>query len=146
MAVPAVTALQKAYVKKVIDTLNDLDNVIYEIANESIAESQDWQYELIDFIKGYEATKPKQHPVLMSMSWPNQRNSVLFASSADAVAPGKMEGEDYESDPPAAQGQRVVIADFDHINYETRDPKVVWKNFLRGNNPVIYDFYLVPFD
>ncbi|MCC7336136.1 MAG: hypothetical protein IT422_13635 [Pirellulaceae bacterium] len=146
LAVPAVTALQKAYVKKVIDTLNDLDNVIYEIANESIAESQDWQYELIDFIKGYEATKPKQHPVLMSMSWPNQRNSVLFASSADAVAPGKMEGEDYESDPPAAQGQRVVIADFDHINYETRDPKVVWKNFLRGNNPVIYDFYLVPFD
>lgn len=146
LTVPAVTTLQKAYVKKVIDTVNDLDNVLYEIANESIPESQDWQYEMIGFIKSYEATKPKQHPVLMSMSWPNQRNAVLFASHADAVAPGKMEGEDYENDPPVAKGQKAVIADFDHINYKTRDPKVVWKNFLRGNNPITYDFHLVPFN
>ena len=27
-------AFQKAYVKKVIETLNDLDNVLYEIINE----------------------------------------------------------------------------------------------------------------
>ena len=31
----AITALQEAYVRKVVDTVNDLDNVLYEISNES---------------------------------------------------------------------------------------------------------------
>ncbi|MBM4048611.1 MAG: hypothetical protein FJ279_26205, partial [Planctomycetes bacterium] len=146
LAVPAVTRLQKAYVRKVGDTVNDLDNVLYEIANESVPQSQDWQNEMINTIKSYEATKPKQHPVLTSHSWPGQSNAALFASPADAVAPGKKTDEDYENSPPTATGKKVVIADFDHINPWTRDPKVVWKNFLRGNNPIIYDTYLVPFD
>ena len=30
-----ITAIQEAYAKKVIDTVNDLDNVLYEISNES---------------------------------------------------------------------------------------------------------------
>ena len=34
LADPAVTALQEAYIRKIIDTVNDLDNVLYEIANE----------------------------------------------------------------------------------------------------------------
>ncbi len=146
LAVPEVTAIQKAYVKTVIDTVNDLDNVLYEIANESRPESKDWQFEMIKTIKSYEATKPRRHPVLMSISWPNQSNAVLFDSPADAVAPARTADEDYESDPPAATGKKVVIADFDHINYKTKDPRVVWKNFLRGNNPILYDFHLVPFD
>ncbi len=66
LANPAVTALQEAYVKKVIDTVNDLDNVLYEIANEAPDESIAWQYHLIDYIKAYEAGKPKQHPVGMT--------------------------------------------------------------------------------
>ena len=35
LSIPAVTALQDAYVRAVIDAVNDLDNVIYEISNES---------------------------------------------------------------------------------------------------------------
>jgi len=35
LTVPAVTAIQEAYIKKVIETVNDLDNVLYEIANET---------------------------------------------------------------------------------------------------------------
>ena len=35
LAVPAITARQEAYVRKVIDTVGDLDNVLYEISNES---------------------------------------------------------------------------------------------------------------
>src|SRR4030095_2410155 len=31
LSVPAITALQEAYVRKVVDTVNDLDNVLYEI-------------------------------------------------------------------------------------------------------------------
>lgn len=146
LAVPAVTALQKAYVRKVVDTVNDLDNVLYEIANESLPQSQDWQNELINTIKSYQATKPKQHPVLTSHSWPDQDNAVLFASPADAVAPGKKTDEDYLNDPPSATGKKIVIADFDHISPFTRDPRTVWKNFLRGNHPLIFDTHLVPFD
>lgn len=50
-----VLKLQKDYVKNVIDTVNDLDSVFYEIANELYAPQ--WQYEMIEFIKNYEKTK-----------------------------------------------------------------------------------------
>ena len=43
MQVSAVTALQEAYIRKVIDTVNDLDNVLYEISNESHSDSSAWQ-------------------------------------------------------------------------------------------------------
>ena len=36
LVVPEVTRIQEAYVRKVIDTVNDLDNVLLEISNESI--------------------------------------------------------------------------------------------------------------
>ena len=36
---PGVTRLQEAYVRKVIDTVNDLDNVLYEISNENQPEA-----------------------------------------------------------------------------------------------------------
>ncbi len=62
LQVPAITALQEVYVRKVIDTLNDLDNVLYEISNENHANSEGWQYYMITFIKSYEAGKSKQHP------------------------------------------------------------------------------------
>ena len=63
---PKVTALQEAYVRKVIDTVNDLDNVFYEIANESDFATTEWQYHMIRFIKSYESAKPRQHPVGMT--------------------------------------------------------------------------------
>jgi hypothetical protein len=70
LQIAAVTALQEAYVQKVIDTVNDLDNVLYEVSNESSANATAWQYHMIDLIKSYEATKPKQHPVGMTAEWP----------------------------------------------------------------------------
>jgi hypothetical protein len=60
-----VQQLRRDYVRKVIDTLNDLDNVIYEVANELHA--YEWQVEMVRFIKEYEAAKPKQHLVLLSV-------------------------------------------------------------------------------
>ncbi|NIQ98881.1 MAG: DUF4038 domain-containing protein, partial [Gemmatimonadales bacterium] len=66
LAIPAVTRLQEAYVRKVIDTVNDLDNVLYEIGNEIGPYSTQWQYHLISYIKGYEASKSRQHPVGMT--------------------------------------------------------------------------------
>src|SRR5262249_43772366 len=42
LSIPAVTAIQEAYIRKVIDTVNDLDNVLYEICNESGLYSTEW--------------------------------------------------------------------------------------------------------
>jgi hypothetical protein len=62
LQLPAVTKLQETYVRKVLDTVHDLDNVLYEISNESGPTSAKWQCHLIRHIKDYEAAKPKHHP------------------------------------------------------------------------------------
>ena len=38
--------------RKVVDTVNDLDNVLYEISNESPGNSQDRQYHMIKLDQG----------------------------------------------------------------------------------------------
>jgi hypothetical protein len=48
LTVPAITSLQEAYVRKVVNTLNDLDNVLYEINGDAPASSRDWQYHMIN--------------------------------------------------------------------------------------------------
>ena len=90
LQIPAVTAVQEAYVRKVVDTVNDLDNVLYEIVNESGAYSTDWQYHLVRLIHDCEKGKPQQHPVGMTFQWAGRRrgkNQTLFDSPADWVSP-----------------------------------------------------------
>ena len=84
LIVPAITSLQEAYVRKVVDTLNDLDNVLYEISGDAPASSRDWQYHMINYLKRYQATKPKQHPVGMSYLYLGSTNDLL-ASPADWI-------------------------------------------------------------
>ena len=137
LQVPAITAFQEAYVKKVIDTVNDLDNVLYEISNESPAGSKAWEYQFIDFIHSYEATKPKQHPVVMTVLWPAGSNGTLFASPAEAISPN--DDDDYTGEgggPPAANGRRVIITDTDHLFRDGGNAAWVWKSFTRGLNPI----------
>jgi hypothetical protein len=136
---PAITALQEAYVRKVIDTVDDLDNVLYEISNESPSNSQDWQYHMINYIKGYEASKPKQHPVGMTVEYPGGDNSELFASPADWISPNEVGG--YKDDPPAADGSKVIIADTDHLWGIGGDRQWMWKSFTRGINILFMDCY-----
>lgn len=135
----AITALQEAYVRKVIDTVNDLDNVLYEISNESHANSQDWQYHMINYIKSYEANKPKQHPVGMTVEFPGGDNAELFASPADWISPNGDGG--YIDTPPTADGSKVIIADSDHICPGCVSQGWVWKSFTRGINPIYMDAY-----
>lgn len=146
---PDVTALQEAYVRKVIDTLNDMDNVLWEITNESRGQSTEWQYHMINFIQEYETTKPKQHPVGMTAQWPGGDNEDLFASRAEWISPFHEGG--WRTDPPAAEGRKVIIADTDHFGYDfmleggSRAQRAwVWKSFTRGLNPVFMDPYLIP--
>ena len=137
LANPAVTRLQEAYVRKVVDTLNDLDNVLWEISNESHTGSIEWHYHLIRFIHDYEAGQPRQHPVGMTSSPIN--NPELFASEADWISP---QGKEYLDNPPDAEGRKVIIVDNDHIRPWDSDPSWVWKNLMRGNHFILMDHYM----
>ncbi|MBA7601719.1 hypothetical protein ES703_08799 [subsurface metagenome] len=146
LADPAVTALQEAYVRKVIDTVNDFDNVLYEISNENHPPSTEWQYHMIRYIKSYSAGrltvekgKQKQHPVGMTFQYRGGKNETLFKSPADWISPNREGG--YRDNPPAADGRKVVLNDTDHLWGIGGNQAWVWKSFLRGHNPIFMDPY-----
>jgi hypothetical protein len=147
LRVPVATRYQEAYVRKVMDTLNDLDNVLYEIANESGAYSIDWQEHFIRFVHDYEKGKPKQHPVGMTFPYsrdPKQRgnNSNLFRSSADWISPNPDADQfNYRANPPSTDGGKVILTDTDHLWGIGGDVAWVWKSFLCGLNPIFMDPY-----
>jgi len=140
-----VLELQLAYVRQVIDTVNDLDNVLYEICNEALPESTDWQYYLIRYVKHYEKGKPKQHPVGMTFQYRGGTNRTLYDSPADWISPNPGEpGEDYRENPPASRTTKVVVNDTDHLWGHTGGDSVwVWKSFTRGLN-VLFMEELLP--
>jgi len=135
----AVTAIQEAYVRKVIDTVNGFDNVLYEISNENHPPSTQWQYHIIRFIKKYEKKKPQQYPVGMTFQYKGGKNADLFKSPADWVSPNNQGG--YRDNPPAADGRKVVINDTDHLWGIGGNQAWVWKSFTRGHNPIFMDPY-----
>ncbi len=136
---PQITEIQRAYVRRVIDTVNGLDNVLYEISNENHPLSASWQYDLIRFIHGYEKTKAKQHPVGMTFQYRGGSNKVLFDSPADWISPNQDGG--YRDNPPPADGSKVILTDTDHLWGIGGAWQWVWKSFLRGLNPIFMDPY-----
>lgn len=140
---PEVTAFEDAYVRKVIDTVDDLDNVLYEIANEAGPYSTRWQYHLIRLVKEYEARKPKQHPVGMTAQYPGGSDGILLASEADWISPRA-------AVPAEVRGTKVIINDSDHsfgyrLMLEGGSAAQIawaWENFTRGNNLAFMDPYL----
>ena len=48
---PRILAAQERYVRRVVDTVNRFDNVLYEIANESGTFSTAWQYHMIRVVQ-----------------------------------------------------------------------------------------------
>lgn len=142
-----IDKIEKAYVRKVIDTVNDFDNILYEISNESGPYSTDWQYAMIEFIKSYESGKPKQHPVGMSFQYWGGSNSTLFNSPADWISPNsdsRTGAYSYRDNPPPEDGRKVVLSDTDHLWGNGGDRPWVWKSFLRGLNPLYMDPYEDP--
>jgi hypothetical protein len=129
LRIPAVTRLQEAYARKMVDTVNDLDNVLYEISNES-EYGADWHNHLAKVIHEYEANKPRRHPVGITGGGPT--NAELFAGPAEWISPTEW------TDPPASDGRKVVIIDTDHIGHVSRT--WIWRSFLRGHNPILMDW------
>ncbi|HEV8343914.1 MAG TPA: DUF6298 domain-containing protein [Candidatus Binatia bacterium] len=137
----AALATQERYVRQVVDTVNDFDNILYEISNEADRHSLPWQEYFVDYIKRYQRTKPKQHPVGIS-ALTGGTNEQLLAGPWDWVSPGSWnEPGDYESNPPIADSRKVIISNTDHYAPEKDVSRQwPWKSFTRG----LHTMLLIP--
>jgi hypothetical protein len=130
-----ILAYQVAYVKKMVDELNDRDNVLWEICNEANYNSQDWQYAIIDTIRNYELRKPKQHPVVMSTEYPGGNNGETLSPSRRNHGSANM--TDYSA-VVKNDTAKVILTDSDHIYGECLDGPWVYKSFCNGVGGIAY--------
>ena len=133
---PSATAIQEAYIRKVVDTVNDLDNVLYEVINEG--GEKEWDWWVVNLVHDYEKAKPKQHPVGITGHGAENLASML-ASPADWISPGRADG--YAEEPPAWDGKKVSLLDTDHVWGVGGNHTWVWKSFVRGHNTLFMDPY-----
>jgi hypothetical protein len=134
---PRILAIQERYVRRVVDAVNQFDNVLYEVANESGAFSTAWQYHMIRVVQAHQARKGKRHPVGMTYQNPHGTNGTLFSSPAAWVSPAG--GHPFLRDPPVATGRRVSLSDTDHHCGVCGDSHFPWTQFTRGHNPIFMD-------
>jgi hypothetical protein len=131
-----ILALQEEYVRKVADTVNDLDNVLYEICNESHGGSTAWQYHMIRLVNQHQSGKPKRHPVGMTFQYKGGTNQVLFDSPADWISPNPGDArQSYRDEPCSTCTSKIVVNDTDHLWGHTGGDNIwVWRSFTRGLN------------
>ena len=139
LAKKRVTKVQEAYLRWLVTGLNEFDNLLYEVSNETHTSSTEWQYHVIRTVKTIEATLPKQHPVGMTFQASKGKNQALFDSPADWISPNPEGG--FRDDPPDVKGAKVVLSDTDHLWGIGGDAVWVWKTFTRGLNPIFMDTY-----
>jgi hypothetical protein len=163
----AITNFQDAYVKKVVDTLNDLPNVIWEIAEEQPGASMTWWApHMMGLVKAYEGggvfegttytAKPFQHPVgIGSLNYFDQNDTTLYASIATWVAP-TLAASSFPSNVPVNNKGKVAINDSDHSlgykGFTNSDGSIqdqnlrgyIWENITQGAEGVIFmDPYVI---
>jgi len=144
LTIPEVTKYQEAYIRKVIDTVQDLENVLFEIGNEHYEDSWPWQYHLVQFIHACEANNPLQHPVGITSGGGEPdaiTNLQLWQSPADWIAPRDEKGMSYKYNPVAADGSKVILTDTDHLWGLGGTTGWVWQSLTRGLNPILMDPY-----
>ncbi len=143
----AITAFQDAYVDKVIDTLNDLPNVLWIVSEEAPIGSLWWNKHMISHIRAYESRKPHQHPIGLA-ALIGSPDAILYNSMADWVAPaGRISPA--ESCGTGKPRCKVNVNDSDHSYWEIwrdtpqQNRNYAWENFMTGNQVLFMDPYLV---
>ncbi len=143
----ALTAIQDAYVKKVIDTLNDLPNVLWIVSEEAPANSSWWNNHLIALARSYEGGKPLHHPIGYA-STVDFSDATLLDSDADWIAPAA------RISPTSSRGRghpafKVNINDSDHSYWgiwndsPQTNRNYFWINFTNGNQTLFMDPYVL---
>jgi hypothetical protein len=138
---------ERQYVHKVIDTVHDLPNAMYEVSNESPAASTAWQERIIAEIGKYEKDAyGSHHPIGFTVQYPDGKDSTLLSSGADWISPVMN-----VTTPLEANGRKVIINDTDHsygyVRMKMDGPaKAIawaWENFVNGSGIAFMDPYLV---
>jgi len=136
-------------VQKVIDTLNDQPNVLWEPSEEAPDNSTWWQGHMIGLIRSYEGGKPLQHPIgYASLNVSGTSDSNLYNSNADWVAPMA------RVSPTSSCGSgtpqcKVNINDSDHSYFgiwndsAQTNRNYVWENFTSGDQVLFMDPYVI---
>ncbi len=143
----SITAFQDAYVKKTIDTLCDLPNVLWIVSEEAPIKSTWWNKHLISLVKDYEKGKRFQHPVGYG-TLEKQDDSILYNSDADWVAPWAWVSPT-ESCGTGVPACKVNINDSDHSYFgmwndtPRKNRNYAWENVMNGNHVLFMDPYLV---
>jgi hypothetical protein len=135
-------------VRKVIDTLNDLPNVLWIVSQEAPVDSKWWNGHLISLVRSYEAGKPLQHPIGYGALDGQRDDETIINSDADWVALSSRISPTTTcgSGRPACE---VNINDSDHSNFGIWNdlPQVnrnyFWINFTNGNQMLFMDPYVV---
>jgi hypothetical protein len=140
----AVMAAEKAYVAKIIDTVGDLPNVLFEVSNESVNDGStfQWQDNIAQFVKAYEAQKGyAPHPIGITAPYPGgdpnvNATTLIPDPNSDWTSPYGWYS--YQSSPPDAPGNKPLIVDTDHIGGGL-GADWVWQMFTRGYNVAYMD-------
>jgi hypothetical protein len=145
LAIKPIVELQNDYVRKVVDTVNEFDHVLFEISNEGHPSSAEWQNFWIGFIRDYERSKSKQHPIGLTAFYADERENkrLLSDTQADWISP--LTSAKGVANIPAADGRKVSFIDSDHwfvkelYGDETFGRSWVWKAFCRGHNTILME-------
>jgi len=143
----AITNFQDAYVRKTVDTLNDLPNVLWIVSEEAPIASTWWNDHLISLIRAYEKGKRYQHPIGYG-TLAESHDEILYNSDADWVAPWARVSPT-RSCGTGSPACKVNINDSDHSYFGMwndslqKNRNYAWENFLTGNQVAFMDPYLV---
>lgn len=138
---PQLLEQQKSWIRKVIETVNDLDHVLFEVCNEVplMPDAFVWMDHIANYVHEVERSMPKQHPVGITGEGGDQDIAYLMACPADWISPGNGDVMEYRYNPPAADGAKVMVVDTDHMWGHGCDVAWVWKSFTRGMNVLFMD-------
>jgi hypothetical protein len=143
----AITSIQDALVNKIIDTLNDLPNILWLVSEEAPASATWWNDHLIAHVRAYEAAKPLQHPIGYAVPG-GSGDWMVINSNADWVA---IHSKVF-SDSPCGSGTpacKAIMNDSDHSYFgmwnesAQANRNFAWANFLNGNSVSFMDPYTV---
>jgi Family of unknown function (DUF6298)/Putative collagen-binding domain of a collagenase len=143
----SITRVQDTYVEKVIDTLNDLPNVLWIVSEEAPSNSTWWNSHQISHIRAYEAKKRYRHAIGYA-ALINTQDAILYDSDADWVAP-QIRFSPTKSCGSGKPACKVNVNDSDHSYFgmwnETpeQNRNYAWENFMTGNQVLFMDPYVV---
>ena len=146
----AITEFQDIYIKKLINTLNDLPNVLWIVSQEASENSGWWNNRLISFVRTYEKGMRYQHPIGLGGLDNMLTDRDIYNNDADWVAPwGRVSPcRSCGTGKPAC---KVNINDSDHSYWEIwkdssqKNRNYVWQNFANGNQVAFMDPYVVSY-